>query len=108
MDQCCVSLCTAGERQGGTSGLPSWPAVLIAEIAGGFEGVEVDCDVIDSSRATARNAVWARNADVPSVSMSLNRMVAPPGALSGSETCVGTSFMLYSALVSESPFQICR
>jgi len=77
-----------------------WPAQLISDLVGGFPSAAIEEIVIDSRLDSGRVSTWALLAGVQSVAGVLNKMVAPAKAFDGNETRFGTSFVLYSGLIS--------
>jgi len=77
-----------------------WQAQFISELVGDFASAAIEEIVIDSRLDAGRASVWALRAGVPLVARVLNRMVAPPKAFDGNKARFGTSFVLYSGLIS--------
>jgi len=77
-----------------------WPEQLIFELVGGFPSAVVEEIVIDSRLDSGRVLAWALLGGVQLVARVLNKMVAPAEAFDDNEIRFGTSFVLYSGLIS--------
>jgi len=65
-----------------------------------FASAAIEEIVIDSRLDSGRASEWALLAGVPSVARALNKLVAPVKAFDGNEARFGTSYVLYSGLIS--------
>jgi len=75
-------------------------AQLISKLVRDFASAVIEENVIDSRHDAGCASAWALRAGVPLVARALHKMVAPPKACDGDETRFGTSFVLYSGLIS--------
>jgi len=108
-DECCVALAFTQAPRSDRACPSVWPAQLIHELVEDFAGAAIEEEiVIDSRRDCGRASAWALPAGVPLVARALNRMVAPEKAFDGNEARFGTSFVLYSGLISLTTGNLCH
>jgi hypothetical protein len=107
-DECCVALAFTQAPRADRACPSVWPAQLISELVENFAGAAIEEIIIDSRRDCGRHSAWALPAGVPLVARALNRMVAPAKAFDGNEARFGTSFVLYSGLISLATGNLCH
>jgi len=99
-DECCVALAFTQAPLARRAFPSVWPEQLIFELVGGFPSAVVEEIVIDSRLDSGRVLAWALLGGVQLVARVLNKMVAPAEAFDDNEIRFGTSFVLYSGLIS--------